>query len=251
MTTVTTVLLLGFPHPFPAHTGAWQKQHFGVLHQTIGNRRRDGRVVEDVAPFGERAVGSDDGALLLAVARGDDLIEQVGCLLIEREIAKLVADQQFRLGIAFELAHEGMIHLRSEQVIEHVHRRRKQDSAVGLAGAPGDDLRQQRFADPRIADDDYVGAAAQEPKIEQLQDTRLQWVALVAVETEDVNGGARGQARHLETPFDGALLACAEFQLGEPFQSGGVAKILLHRFGQRRVDLPAECGEVQFFQFQL
>jgi len=41
----------------------------------------------------KRSVGGDQRTAMTAVARGDDLIEQVGSLLIERKVAEFV-DQQ-------------------------------------------------------------------------------------------------------------------------------------------------------------
>jgi hypothetical protein len=72
---------IGIPVTF-AEAVAAQEKDFGVLHQSIGGG--DGGVVEDVAPVGERRIGSDDSGAFLAVASGDDLIEEVRTLLVER-----------------------------------------------------------------------------------------------------------------------------------------------------------------------
>jgi hypothetical protein len=45
------------------------------------------RIEKDVAPFGERCVRRDDRGTLLAMAGGDDLVEEVGGLLIKGQIA--------------------------------------------------------------------------------------------------------------------------------------------------------------------
>jgi hypothetical protein len=65
---------------------ATEQEDLGVFDQTIGDRSGDGGVVEDVAPVGKCCVGGDDGRALLAVASGDDLIEKIRALLIEREV---------------------------------------------------------------------------------------------------------------------------------------------------------------------
>ncbi len=49
-----------------AKTVTAQQENFGVLDQPVGNGGSDGGVVEDVAPVGERGVGSDNGRALLA-----------------------------------------------------------------------------------------------------------------------------------------------------------------------------------------
>jgi hypothetical protein len=44
-------------------------------------------------------------------------------------------------------------------------------------------------------------------------------------EVELVEGGLRGQAREPEAPRDSTAVARFQFQIGQPFQSGGEAKI--------------------------
>jgi len=51
----------------------------------------------------------------MTVASGDDLIEEVGSLLIERKIAELVDDQQSRFGVNLEFANQGMIDLEARR----------------------------------------------------------------------------------------------------------------------------------------
>jgi hypothetical protein len=77
--------LVGFAKAF-----APEQEDFGVLHQAIRDSSCNGGVVQDVSPVGERSVGRNECAPVLAVAGGDDLIKQVGSLLIERKVAKLI-----------------------------------------------------------------------------------------------------------------------------------------------------------------
>ena len=67
-----------------------QQEDLGVFYQTISDRRSDGGVVEDVAPIRERSVRGDQSAPPMAVARGDNLIEEVRGLLIQGKISELV-----------------------------------------------------------------------------------------------------------------------------------------------------------------
>ena len=76
-------------------------------------------------PQSENGVRSDDRGSLLTVPRGDDLIEEIRSLLIESEVAKLVADEQHWLGVGFQLANDRMIDLRSRELIQHIHRSRE------------------------------------------------------------------------------------------------------------------------------
>ena len=75
-----------------AEAFASQKEDLGVFHQAIGDGGGNGGVVEDVAPVGESSVGRNERAALMAVASGDDLIEEIGSLLVERKISQFVDD---------------------------------------------------------------------------------------------------------------------------------------------------------------
>jgi len=60
------------------------------------------------------------------MARGDDLIEEIRGLLIQRQISQFVANQKRRIGIGLQFAHERVIDLRGQQMIQHVHGRGKE-----------------------------------------------------------------------------------------------------------------------------
>ena len=61
---------------------AAEQEDLGVFHEPIDDRGGDGGIEKDVAPFGEGGVGRNECGMLLAVASGDHLIEQIGRLLI-------------------------------------------------------------------------------------------------------------------------------------------------------------------------
>lgn len=81
------------------------------------------------------------------MARRDDLVEEIGSLLIQGEVAQFVTDEECRLGVVFQLANQGVIYLGSQQVVEHIHGSGEEHTLIGLAGAPSDDFRQEGFAD--------------------------------------------------------------------------------------------------------
>jgi hypothetical protein len=70
-----------------AQTFATQQEDLGVFHQTVSDRGGDRGVEEDVPPVGERCVGCNNRRAFLAVACRDDLIEEIGGLLIEGKIS--------------------------------------------------------------------------------------------------------------------------------------------------------------------
>ncbi len=92
----------------------------GLVQQAVQNRRSDaGVVVEDRRPLLERLVGGeDDRAALVALA--DDLAEQIGAGLVEREIPNLVQDQGRRRQIPFEFGLEPMGGLGGDQIVDGV-----------------------------------------------------------------------------------------------------------------------------------
>jgi hypothetical protein len=110
----------------------------------------------------------------MAVAGGDDLIEEVGSLLVERKISELIDHQQRGFGIDLEFANQGVIDLRSQEMVEHVHGGSEEHALVGLTCAPGDDFGQVGFAYAGIADETDAGAVMQEVEIEQTKDAGLE-----------------------------------------------------------------------------
>ena len=61
---------------------------------------------EDGVPIGEGEVGGEDEALLL-VTSADDLEDQVGVAIVEREKAQLVDDEKANLCVVMESPLEG------------------------------------------------------------------------------------------------------------------------------------------------
>ena len=134
-------------------------------------------------------------------------------------------------------------------MIEHVHGGREQDALIGLAGAPGDYLRQKCFADTGIADEDDIGSFAEEGEIEQAQESGfgLQ-AALVVLEVKSVDAGLGLQARAPEAPLDSPLGACFDFHVGEPFQCGRGTETLGGSFSQSRLQLASHGRQAQLIQ---
>ena len=154
----------------------------------------------------------------MAVPSGDDLIEEVGGLLIQRKIAQFVNYEEGGLSVELKFANQGMIDLGRQQVIQHVHGGGEQHALVGLTGTPADDFGQVGFAHSGIADDAHARALAHEVEIEQTQDAGFQLGArLVMVKVEAVDGRFRLQTRELEATFDRTLVAILELAIHQCF----------------------------------
>ena len=78
---------------FEPVAGAFEGDDFGVVDDAVDHGRGDDLVAEDVSPAGEgQVLGQDQRGVL--VAGGDELEEQVRGVLLERDVADLVDDDQ-------------------------------------------------------------------------------------------------------------------------------------------------------------
>ena len=188
----------------------------------------------------------------MAVAGGDDLIEEVGRLLVEGKISKLVNDQQNRFGVNLEFANQGMIHLRSQEMVEHIHGGGEQDPLVGLTGAPADDPGEICLTHAGITDDADAGAVTQEVEIEQTKNAGLELESgLVMVEVEAVDGRFALQAREFEAAFDGTLVAGFELTIDEGFKSLSKTEIFGGGVSQDLIQMKAHRRQIQLLEFLL
>ena len=76
-----------------AIAGTLDLDDHGMMEQPVEERGGDDGIAEDVAPFGEAAVGGEDHGALF-VARIDELKEQVAAAGGDRQIADLVDNEQ-------------------------------------------------------------------------------------------------------------------------------------------------------------
>src|SRR5215470_2153141 len=77
---------------FHAETFAFDDDRLGVMQQPVQDGCRKGAViVKDLGPFLERTVRGDHDRSLF-IAQRDDLEEQIGASLVNRQIAEFVKD---------------------------------------------------------------------------------------------------------------------------------------------------------------
>ncbi len=188
----------------------------------------------------------------MAVTRGDDLVEEIGGLLIQGEVAEFVADEQRRLGVDLQLTDERVIHLRRQQVIEHIHSGGEQHALIRLTGFPAEDLGQEGLAHPGIADENGAGSFLEEVQIEQPQDASFLFhAALVMSEVEAVDGVLRLQTGEAEAALDRAHVASLQFQISERFKRLREAKIFASCLRDRLIQLAAHGGQAELIQFRV
>jgi hypothetical protein len=77
-----------------------------VVDKTIDQGGDAGRGGEDLAPFGEWAIGRDQGALVLVAAR-DELEQQIGMAVRVGEVSNLVDDQECWIDVVAQAPPQG------------------------------------------------------------------------------------------------------------------------------------------------
>jgi hypothetical protein len=91
-----------------------------VLQQPIQDRRGNDRVPKDLPPLAEALVGGQHPSAALIAAR-DELEEEMGTMLIQRDVADLVDDQQFGQPIVLEALLQSILSLRFGQRGDQAH----------------------------------------------------------------------------------------------------------------------------------
>ena len=106
----------------------------GVMEKPIQQCGGDDRIAEDVAPFGEAAVGGEDHRPLL-VAGVDQLEEQVAAAGNDRQVADLVDDEQRGAGEPADALAQASLALGLGQRGDDVGEGREVDAAAGLTAS--------------------------------------------------------------------------------------------------------------------
>ena len=81
---------------FESIAGAFQGDEFGAVDEAVDEGDDTGGVGEDVVPFPERFIGSEDNGPVL-ISPGDDREEEVGVAGVVGEVAELVDTKDRRL----------------------------------------------------------------------------------------------------------------------------------------------------------
>ena len=143
-----------------------------------------------------------------------------------------------------------MIDLGSEQLVEHVHGGGEQDAHISLAGAPTEGVSQKGLAHAGIADDHDASALLEEVEIEQPEDAVPGLLpGFVMGEVELVEGRLSGKMRKFEAALDDALAASFQFEVSQPFQGRGEAKILIRRLSRHHFQVLSHGGQGQLVEF--
>ena len=144
----------------------------GVMEESVEQRRGDDRVAEDVAPFGEAAVGGEDHRTLF-VAGIDQLEEQVATAGDDRQVADLVDDEQRGASQPTKAFAQASFALGLGQRSDDVGEGREVDAASGLDRLDAECHRQVAFTGAGRAEDVDDLVAVDELELGEGQDTAV------------------------------------------------------------------------------
>ena len=100
-----------------AVAGTFDLDDHGMVEQTVEECRGHDRVTEDFTPFGKAAIaGQDHGTLF--VAGIDELEEEVGAAVGDRQIADLIDDQERGSAVEADLLKQSPLTFRPSPIFE-------------------------------------------------------------------------------------------------------------------------------------
>ena len=148
-------------HPVAA---AADVDDMAVMQQAIDERSGHDLVAQDLAPLLEAFIGGQHSGCAL-IAPVDELEEEHGAGLADRQVADLVDDQERRIGEDLEAASQLAGGLGFFERGDEVGQSAVVDSAPALSRGNGEADREMRLADARRAEEDHVLLTLQEAEL--------------------------------------------------------------------------------------
>jgi len=124
------------------------------MQEPIQQRDNAGGVGEDLVPFLERSIGGENDRFAL-VAAVDNLVKQIGGLVVEGKIADLINTQQVRIGIGTEPAAAAFGRL-ALQILQQQRSGPEQHGVTSQHGGVTDIFGDQCFAQTIAADQHQI-----------------------------------------------------------------------------------------------
>lgn len=154
---------------FEAVAVAFEADDVGVVDDPVDHGRGDGQVSEDVARPGEREVGRQNHGRML-VAAGDKLEEQVSRVLIERDVAYFVDQQQAVAAEFDQFLGEFPAGVGFLEAGDPAGGRVEEDPVPGLGRLDADAHREVRFTGAGRSKQDHIFGFGEEYPGAQLRD---------------------------------------------------------------------------------
>ena len=148
-------------HPVAA---AADVDDMAVMQQPVDERSGHDLVAQDLAPLLEAFIGGQHSGCAL-IAPVDELEEEHGAGLADRQVADLVDDQERRIGEDLEAASQLAGGLGFFERGDEVGQSAVVDSAPALSRGSGEADREMRLADARRAEEDHVLLTLQEAEL--------------------------------------------------------------------------------------
>jgi hypothetical protein len=236
-------------HPVAA---AADVEHDGVVDQPVNDGGGGNRLMEDLVPVRETAVGSqDDRAFLVATA--DDVVHPGRGGTVERHVPELIDDEKRRpdVEVSADTAEGRRPSIMGGlKVSHHVGGGHELDAIARLQGAQAEANGQVRFANAGWSDEDDVAVLLDEPQRREFGD-QLPVDAGLKVEVEIVEALADGELRGPDPRAEPSRLRSGDLvrkealqdQRGRELLAAALIQLVLQPL-RRRVELEiAQVGE--------
>lgn len=215
----------------------------GLVGEPVEDSLAQPGVGKDLWPLRERQVGGDDHGGLFGPV-GDDLEEQFGGHLGQRDIAEFVDDDQIHAGPALEHASEALFALRFDELVDQRGGGGKANAFSLAAGGDGQPRCQMGFSGTGLADQQHRLGAFKVPALGQGSDARSRDVRRLR-EVELFQRFDPRQMRVLEAQFNRAPLAVFDLALQQSLQVMQMRVLLLGRFLGQRCKLGCDRRQMQ------
>lgn len=238
---------------FDAIGGTLDLDHVRMMDEPIEDGRSDRIIIEDLAPILERAVGGEDhGALFVTV--GHDLEEKVGAILVERQEAQLIDDEEFRRAETVDGARKGVIGLGGGEGVDEIGGGDPKGFNFILAGGVGEGQGDVGLTNAGRAHEDEIGIGVDEVEGEGIEDEGFG------------NGGGMGPVEGVQSldawdfsvfhaNTDNTFMSkgilgreepCEKFQVGNIFKGGLLGLILKGASGVKESEGGKQVGQGGF-----
>ena len=232
------------PEAFAVHF-----EDMDVMGQAVQNGAGEAFRAEDLGPFIEWQVGGDDDRAAL-VALGDDLEQQLGAGLAERNEAEFVDDQQVLAGQQLLQTLKAPFVGSLDQFVDQGGSRREANLQTLLAGRQSEPQGDVGLAGAARAQGDDVLAPIDEGAAGQFHGQGLVQRG-DDLEVEAVQALGRRELGVLDPAFDHPAFALDQFQFTEPQQVVNMILVLRRALPGLLVVLAVEGRQAQLLEMML
>ncbi len=219
------------------------------VSEPVDDRLREPRVGEHLRPFPERQVRGDDQAAAF-VSFGEDLEDELGGAVGQREVAKLVTDEKLDAGVAADDPSELAAALGLLQLVREAGQCGEADASSLVAGADRERCGQHRLACAGVADEYHALAVVDPGAFGQGGDRRL-WNLGVVGEPEVLEAFDLREPGVDQPAFLATLGAFGHLRFQQRGEVRDRGLLLAERFGGERFEPAPHGWELQLDRVRL